>query len=164
MNAQHNNEQYQSNTYSSADINSMLSLSMNGHRYLNDFEDSNIDTNKQISELIIPHTQQSLPILSPIIASLSQQNKPQWTTWITCRMPNKYLLEKMGANLSCLRIIIADSDEDVRWLVWQALAQGNSHTVVAENTAWTHSDIKAMQEAAEQGLCEALLVTVSNHY
>jgi len=156
MNIQHNSEQHQNNAY----MNSMLSASVNDHDYAGDIEDSNTNHDQRIAELIITRNQQSLPILSPIVASLSQHNAEQWTTWVTCRMPNKYLLEQMGANLSRLRIIVAERNEDVQWLVWQALAQGNSHSVIAESTAWTHSDMTAMQEAAERGLCEALLVTV----
>ncbi|MFT5420920.1 MAG: cell division inhibitor SulA [Candidatus Endobugula sp.] len=115
---------------------------------------------RKIAELIIPSFTESNAIILPILASLSQQSGQQWTTWITHRTPSKAMLEQMGADLSRLRIVHIKKTSDARWVVWQALAQGNSHTVVAEQGHWRQDDIKDMELAADTGNCSGILVTL----
>jgi cell division inhibitor SulA len=115
---------------------------------------------RKIAELIIPSFTESNAIILPILASLSQQSGHQWTTWITHRTPSKATLESMGADLSRLRIVRIKKASDARWVVWQALAQGNSHTVIAEQECWGKDDIKDMELAADAGNCRGILVTL----
>jgi cell division inhibitor SulA len=114
---------------------------------------------RTVSEVIIPSFTDNSTIISPIIASLTQQTSDRWTTWITSRVVNKTLLESLGANLSRLRIVHVNANDDARWVIWQALAQGNSHNVIAEQTCFDACDIEAMEVAATEGKCHGILIS-----
>lgn len=118
-------------------------------------------TVRSISEIIIPSFSDSKAIVPTIIASLTQQASDRWTTWVTSTVPNKALLSSLGACLSHLRIVYIKPEEDARWVIWQALAQGNSHNVIAEQAHFSPSDIERMEIAAEQGQCKGMLISCS---
>lgn len=115
---------------------------------------------RRIAEVIIPHIDDNHAVILPIIASLSQHNSEQWTTWITDRTPSKKALESMGADLSRLRIVHTSETTDTRWITWQALAQGNSHTVIAEQAHWEESELENMEVAAHNGDTRGILITL----
>jgi cell division inhibitor SulA len=114
---------------------------------------------RAVSEIIIPSFSDSKIVVPTIIASLTQQASDRWTTWITTTVPNKTLLTSLGARLSRLRIVYINPEEDTRWIIWQALAQGNSHNVIAEQTHFLPSDIERMEKAATQGKCKGILIS-----
>jgi hypothetical protein len=116
---------------------------------------------RAVSEIIIPSFSDSKIVVPTIIASLTQQASDRWTTWITTTVPNKALLTSLGARLSRLRIVYINPEEDTRWIIWQALAQGNSHNVIAEQTHFLPSDIERMEKAAAQGKCKGILISCS---
>jgi cell division inhibitor SulA len=121
--------------------------------------DSNRVNTRAVSEVIIPSFSDSKVIVPTIIASLTQQASDRWTTWITTTVPNKTLLSSLGACLSRLRIVYINPEEDNRWIIWQALAQGNSHNVIAEQAHFSPSDIQRMEIAATQGKCNGMLIS-----
>ncbi|MFT6221818.1 MAG: cell division inhibitor SulA [Candidatus Endobugula sp.] len=114
---------------------------------------------RAVSEVIIPSFSDSKIVVPTIIASLTQQASDRWTTWITTTVPNKALLSSLGACLSRLRIVYINPEKDTRWIIWQALAQGNSHNVIAEQTHFLPSDIERMEKAATQGKCKGMLIS-----
>jgi len=113
-----------------------------------------------IAEIVIPPSIASAPIISPIVASLSQQTSDGWITWITLTRPNKASLIASGANTNRLRIVYIDRNDDARWVFWQALAQGNSHTVIAEQSSWSKRDMEKLEIAAERGQCKGVAITL----
>ncbi len=106
---------------------------------------------RNIAEVIIPEFTESSSIILPIVASMTQQQASGWTTWVTPDMPSKTALESLGADLSRLRIVHVNNIDDARWIIWQALAQGNSHTVIAEQSVWNTQDVVDMEVAALKG-------------
>jgi cell division inhibitor SulA len=114
---------------------------------------------RAVSEVIIPSFTDSKIVVPTIIASLTQQASDRWTTWITTTLPNKALLSSLGACLSRLRIVYINPEEDTRWIIWQALAQGNSHNVIAEQAHFSPSDIQRMEVAAIRGKCKGMMVS-----
>jgi cell division inhibitor SulA len=115
---------------------------------------------QKIAEIIVPNFSESSLIVLPIIASLSQQPSNQWMTWITHRKPSKAMLQSLGANLHHLRIVHTKKHEDCRWIAWQALAQGNSHTVIAEQGYWSKEDLYSMETAAEESNTRGILISL----
>lgn len=115
---------------------------------------------RKIAEVIVPNFNDNHSVILPIAASLSHHQSEKWTTWITHKMPSKAQLTLMGANLSCLRIIHIKEHSDARWIIWQALAQGNSHAVIAEQRYWAKEDIKDMEIAAKNSDTQGILVTL----
>jgi cell division inhibitor SulA len=114
---------------------------------------------RAVSEIIIPSFSDSKIVVPTIIASLTQQASDRWTTWITTTVPNKALLSSLGARLSRLRIVYINPEDDARWVIWQALAQGNSHNVIAEQAHFSPSDIQRMEVAATQGKCKGMMIS-----
>lgn len=64
-------------------------------------------------------------------ASVSEDNR--WTTLITTD-PSEYLrLNQLKFNRQQFRVIYLKNKEDVLWVSWDALAAGNSHTVIVQS-------------------------------
>jgi cell division inhibitor SulA len=120
--------------------------------------DANNPATKKIVVVAIPRFTDSNAIIFPIIASQSLPSSNKWATWITHRTPTKTDLALLGTDLSRLRIVHVSKETDNRWIVWQALAQGNSHTVIAEQEAWTNNDIGDMEDAAQHGGTKGILL------
>ena len=101
-------------------------------------------------------------LLIPIIATFSQYDvsryNKRWLTWITDRVPCKEQLLANGVNVKALRLIYVNCNRDNRWLTWEALAQGNSHTVITELNQLTSDEIAAMEKAAIQGGTQGIIV------
>lgn len=107
----------------------------------------------RITEVLIPEGQNSNAIVMPLVASLSCQKNEGWLTWITHRKPSKQQLELLGVNVDKLRIVHIKENTDSRWMLWEALNKGNSHTVIADSAMLDAEDIIALEEAAEKGGC-----------
>ncbi len=101
-------------------------------------------------------------LLMPIIAKFSQYDVSQcnkrWLTWITDTVPCKEQLLANDVNIKALRLIYVNGNRDKRWLTWEALAQGNSHTVVTELNQLTSSEKAAMEKAAIQGGTQGIII------
>jgi cell division inhibitor SulA len=140
--------------------------------------DSKIELNNKVqgfiksrmTEVIIPQGQNSNHILFPLVASLSKQqentllqnNSKRWVTWITDRKPSKHQLDSFGSNNAHIRIIHRRAVEDNRWVIWEALNTGNSHTVIADIASVTKEDITQFEAAARQGNCVGILARSLN--
>jgi len=111
------------------------------------------DIQHRITEVLIPAGQNSNSIVMPLVASLSGKKTEGWLTWITHRKPSKEQLELLGAKENKLRIVHIKENIDSRWIMWEALAKGNSHTVIADSTMLDENDTTAFEKAAEQGNC-----------
>ena len=96
-------------------------------------------------------------LLLPIISAFSQHNS-RWLTWITDKVPAKERLLTYGINLNTLRVIYINRQQDSRWLIWEALAQGNSHAVIAELGKLTIQDMNTMEKAAIQGNTQGIII------
>ena len=126
--------------------------------------------NKRLTEVIIPKGQNADMIVYPLVASISrcshQENSrdtdnPSWLTWVTDSKPNTRHISQLGASADALRIIHAGANKDYRWIIWEALHAGNSHTVIADLSNISHSDIEAMEIAAKQGNCSGIIINKS---
>jgi cell division inhibitor SulA len=119
----------------------------------------------RMTEVIIPQGHNSNNILFPLVASLSkrqetskiQSHLTRWVTWITDRKPNRQQLDSFGSNNINIRIIHTRANDDIRWIIWEALSKGNSHTVIADIACITKDDIEQFESAAKQGRCVGIL-------
>ena len=107
----------------------------------------------RITEVLIPEGQNSNAIVIPLVASLSGQKNDGWLTWITHRKPSKQQLELLSVNMEKLRIVHIKENTDSRWMLWAALAEGNSHTVIADSSILSKDDIDSLEMAAIKGDC-----------
>ena len=113
-------------------------------------------TEQNIAEIIVARESYQT-VLMPLIATFSHYDR-RWLTWITDSVPSKEQLLAHGVNLRALRLIYISRHQDSRWLIWEALAQGNSHTIVTEREELTRQDIRLMESAATQGRAQGIII------
>lgn len=97
-------------------------------------------------------------LLLPVLRHLTEQDEHRWLTVICSGGLSQHWLRQQNLNPRTLRIIRADSPESALWMTWEALANGTSHTVVAEIGQQPAQVMSELELAARQGECRALLV------
>src|SRR5690625_6649682 len=91
-----------------------------------------------------------------MVAHLSQSHPDRWVTWVNPGAIDRQTLEHYGVNTKRIRLIHAANPRDVRWIAWEAMATGTSHTVIAAPGKLTRKDVQLLEEAAQRGLCQGL--------
>lgn len=103
-------------------------------------------------------------ILLPMLAHLSNKCADRWLTWIAPKGINKAILTEYGFNLGRIRIIHLDSDHKGRnRMLWDALANGRSHTVVCTANNLSDTEVKELETAAIIGESRGLLLRNRSH-
>jgi len=78
-------------------------------------------------------SQNSRFILNSLLSFASNADDQRWATFITCD-PSEYLrLHQLKLNSKKFRIIYLKNKNDLLWVTWDALAAGNSHTVIIQS-------------------------------
>ena len=114
-----------------------------------------------ITELVLTHNApEQTQLLLPMVAHLSRTPSDRWLTWISPGPVDRRLLERYGVDTRSIRLIHPPETDDSRWILWEALAKGNSHTVIASPGALSDRELKQLEAAALQGQCQALLLRV----
>lgn len=112
-----------------------------------------------ITEIVLPASNEhQYAYVLPMLAHLSQQTGNRWFTWIAPRGINRKLLLDYGFALDKVRIIHTSNDEQTSWVLWDALAMGNSATVVVSHESLSAQDINKLEEAARIGDSQGLLL------
>ncbi|MES2675622.1 MAG: hypothetical protein V4660_15380 [Pseudomonadota bacterium] len=112
-----------------------------------------------ITELIIANgSSEHLSFLMPMIAFISQSCKNRWVTWIAPAHVTREFLHSYGVNTQFLRLIHCTDEARRLWITWEALAAGNSHTVISSPGKLTDKELKQLENAAYQGQCQGLLL------
>ncbi|MFT6790832.1 MAG: cell division inhibitor SulA [Cellvibrionaceae bacterium] len=106
---------------------------------------------QRITEVMVPFKHQSSRIVLPLVASLSHSSCERWTTWITQYKPCREDLIRLGANVNALLVIRLQKETDPRWLIWEALKSGSSHTVISDHQRLSRDDLSDMEKAAAVG-------------
>lgn len=114
-----------------------------------------------ITELIIADgSSEHFSFLMPMIAFISQSCKNRWVTWIAPAHVTREFLHSFGVNTQFLRLIHCTDEARRLWITWEALAAGNSHTVISSPGKLTDKELKQLENAAYQGCCQGLLLRV----
>jgi cell division inhibitor SulA len=110
-----------------------------------------------ITELIF--AQGSLAaLLMPMLAFISQSCEDRWVTWVAPQSMSREFLQAFGVDTRFLRLIHCADESRLLWVTWEALAAGNSHTVIASPGKLTEKEIKHLETAAAKGKCQGLLL------
>ena len=114
---------------------------------------SHLDSLGGLTEIIVANKQLDLPtIVYPMLAHLSQQSGNKWFTWISNNVSSeKKSLSEFKFSRDKVRLINSKSHEEQLWMFWEALAQGNSETVVASFQYLTESERQKLEIAAIRG-------------
>lgn len=120
----------------------------------------NKPSNAGITEIILSEFgDDQSAILLPMLAHLTNKCNDRWLTWIAPTGINKTLLQEYGFNLSRLRLIHpSKAIGKTGALLWDALANGCSHTVVCTAHNLTEQDCRQLENAAIQGNTRGLLL------
>lgn len=114
-----------------------------------------------ITELIIANASpEHAALLMPMIAYISQSCKNRWVTWIAPLHVTRDFLESYGVDTRFLRLIHCADESRRLWITWEALAAGNSHTVISSPGKLTAKELKQLEQAATTGECQGLLLRV----
>lgn len=114
-----------------------------------------------ITELIIANTNpEQVSLLMPMIAFLSQSCADRWVTWIAPLHVSREFLESYGVDTRFVRLIHCSDEASRLWITWEALAAGNSHTVISSPGKLSEKELKQLESAAMQGQCQGLLLRI----
>lgn len=93
-----------------------------------------------------------------MVAHLSKSYPDRWLTWVNPGPIDRRTLEHYGVDTKCIRLIHVANPQDVRWVAWEALATGTSHTVIAAPGKLTRKDVQLLEEASQRGQSQGLLL------
>jgi cell division inhibitor SulA len=114
-----------------------------------------------ITELIIANASaEQAALLMPMIAFISKSCKNRWVTWVSPFKMTREYLQAFGVDTRFLRLVHCNDEASRLWITWEALAAGNSHTVIASPGKLTDKELKQLEQAAYQGQCQGLLLRV----
>ena len=114
-----------------------------------------------ITELIIANAlPEQATLLMPMIAFISQSCADRWVTWIAPVHMTREFLESFGVDTRYLRLVHCNDEARRLWITWEALAAGNSHTVISSPGKLTEKELKQLEAAAHMGQSQGLLLRV----
>lgn len=112
-----------------------------------------------LTQLVLGSDQATnIALLLPMIAHLSWQDDSRWLTWIAPQGIDRALLERFGVNSRCVRLIHPRQSDACRWIAWEALASGTSHTVVVAPETLNERELQALEGAARTGEAQAIVL------
>ncbi len=116
-------------------------------------------SNSGVTELILANDSlDQLALILPMIAFLSQSRSDRWISWVSPQPISRKLLESYGVNTQRLRFIQCEDGECARWIAWEALAAGTSHTVIASPGKMGDKELLQLEQAAFQGDSQGILL------
>lgn len=114
-----------------------------------------------VTELVLTNdSPEHAALLFPMIAHLSKNCQDRWITWIAPQNVTRQLLERYGVDTCLIRLIHTHKEQNALWITWEALAAGNSHTVIASPGKLTDKELMQLETAAMRGNCQGLLLRV----
>ncbi|GAB3110775.1 hypothetical protein G8770_21145 [Aestuariicella hydrocarbonica] len=111
-----------------------------------------------ITELVLTqHSPDTQMLLLPMLAYLSSNND-RWITWISDAPVDRNVLAAYGVDTHKIRVIRESSEESTRWILWEALSAGTSHTVIATLSDASEETVSHLESAAQEGNSHGLLI------
>lgn len=116
-----------------------------------------------VTEIVLAgETAAALQRVLPMIIHLSHSADPRWLTWITHSPLDRELLLGAGVNPKRLRIIYLPKAEDLYWVLWDAMACGTSHAVIASTGPLPDKIVSQLDIAGQQGQTQGVLLRLRN--
>lgn len=124
-------------------------------------ESASSPTPSGVTELVLTkHAPDQAALILPMVAYLTHNACERWVTWIAPARISKAVLEKFAINTRRLRLIHTQDEQSILWITWEALAQGNSHTVIANTGKLCERELAELERAALYGHCQGVLLRV----
>lgn len=115
------------------------------------------DTSNKITHIVMPYGDQ-ISMLVPMLAFLSQQDQDKWFTCVTPTAFNCNIFKEKNIECEQMRVVRAAHIDDRLWMAWDALANGNSGTVVLFIERITEAERKHLEDAASIGNTRGLII------
>jgi cell division inhibitor SulA len=116
-------------------------------------------SNSGVTELVLTNDSlDQLALILPMIDFLSLRKTDRWISWITPHPIARQLLETYGVNTKLIRFIHCEDGENARWIAWEALAAGTSHTVIASPGKLSDKELSQLEQAAFKGNAQGILL------
>ena len=112
-----------------------------------------------ITEVIMTDKSEGLQLVLPMLAHLSRQDRDRWLTWIAPPCVSREMLRSYGFAVANVRLIYTRDDAEALWVLWDALANGNSANVVAHLNCLSDSDRENLENAALIGKARGLVLS-----
>ena len=105
----------------------------------------------------------SMPMLMPLLAQLSQDNR--WFVWIAppVSLPKETLLAA-GIDLQKVILLNPDDKHSICELAQQALSTGTSHAVISWPGCLSEDELSALENAAKQGQSHGIVIRKRQSY
>lgn len=111
-----------------------------------------------ITELVFTrHSPDDNQLLLPMLAHFSRMTN-RWITWIVSSPVDGRELAEYGVDTGKLRIIYSRNTADTRWMTWEALNNGTSHTVIATPGHINSNELTFLKQASRNGGSHGLLI------
>ena len=118
-----------------------------------------VDAAAGITEIVLSQqSPQPLQLVLPMLAHLSRGDQQRWITWISRQRLERRLLQAYGVDSAKLRLVYPTREADILWITWEALAAGNSHTVVASPGRISEQQFSQLDQAACQGEARGIML------
>ena len=115
---------------------------------------------QSITEVVLPNTKSDNDdIILPMLAHLSRQSEDKWFTWINPDRVAKQTLELYGFDLKKIRVIHTQNEDETLWVLWEALNNGKSSSVVANITKLSETSREKLEAAACHGNTRGLILS-----
>ncbi len=116
------------------------------------------DSSSGICELVLTERSPDMSLLLLPMLGYISRSASRWITWIGEGLPDRATLQQYGVDVKKLRVLTIKQAEDNRWILWEALQSGTSHTVIAVNQALTEHELSILEQAAQSSGSQALLI------
>jgi cell division inhibitor SulA len=112
-----------------------------------------------VTELVLSREcPDQLALLLPMLAHISHQSEQRWITWVAPQGIHRDRLADYGIDIGKIRLVHAKKTHDILRITWEALARGNSHTVLASPGKLTDHSYTQLEMAANVGHSQGLLL------
>ena len=116
-------------------------------------------TESSVTELVLTqHSTDHDNLILPMIAHFSRTSE-RWITWITDAPVDIAQVKKYDVDTRKLRIIRTNNTADARWMAWEALNNGTSHTVIAALGHINKDELHHLKNASHQGGSHGLFIS-----
>jgi cell division inhibitor SulA len=104
-----------------------------------------------------------IPLLMPLLAQLSHEDR--WFAWISppVNLPRS-LLQNAGIDLNKVILLYPDAQHSVLQLAKKALSAGTCHAVISWSEEISEHEIKNLEQSAQQGRSNGILIRRRHHH
>lgn len=95
---------------------------------------------------------------SKALANAAGNKGQRWLTFVATGELSTRAVKQLGFDPRRVRLVKADSDNQARWIMWEALRSGTSDLVATDMNGFSNSDLNKLEIASRYGDSQLLLL------